>query len=62
VQFRGIEKGRGFEFKGEDSAFLPSSTEIHHGEGTGTSTAQTIDTIGLLLLKKKKQRIQEGKK
>jgi len=53
VQLRGMEKGRRFKFEGEDSAFLPSSIKIHHSEGTGTSTADKIDAIGLLLKKKK---------
>lgn len=54
MQLRGMEKGRRFKFEGEDSAFLPSSIKIHHSEGTGTSTADKIDAIGLLLKKKKK--------
>lgn len=62
VQFRGMEKERGFEFEGEDSAFLPSSSEIHHSEGTCTSTAQTHNRYHWFVAKKEKVTNPGGEK
>jgi len=53
VQTREIEKERRFKFEGEESAFLPSSTGIHHSEGTGTSTAHK-DRCHWFVAKKKR--------